>query len=386
MTSARSSVPPFHAMEMAGLATAREATGASVIHLEVGQPWSPAPAARARRGGAGARARPDRVHQRQRPALAAQADRWALPGLVRRRARSCRPGDHRRRLGRVHPRLPGLLRPGRPRRCRRARLPLLPEHAARARGRARRHRRRARVPLGADARAARPRRTARRAGRRQPLEPDRHGPRPRAAGRGGRLVPRPRRPADLRRDLPRHHLRAAGRERAGAVERCRRGVQLLQVLLDDRLATGLDHRAARRDGGRRAVPAEPLHLRAGALPARRRRRLRLRGGARRARGPLRPQPPGAARGPGLRRPDRPRRGRRRVLRLRRRLPPDRRLPPAVPPLAGGDRRHDRAGDRLRPGARPPVRPVLLLRPRRRHRRRLPAPRGMAASARLAAGP
>ena len=45
MTSARSSVPPFHAMEMAGLATAREATGASVIHLEVGQPWSPAPAA-----------------------------------------------------------------------------------------------------------------------------------------------------------------------------------------------------------------------------------------------------------------------------------------------------------------------------------------------------
>jgi len=45
MTSARSSVPPFHAMEMAGLATAREATGASVVHLEVGQPWSPAPAA-----------------------------------------------------------------------------------------------------------------------------------------------------------------------------------------------------------------------------------------------------------------------------------------------------------------------------------------------------
>jgi len=44
-TSARSAVPPFHAMEMAGLATAREATGASVVHLEVGQPWSPAPAA-----------------------------------------------------------------------------------------------------------------------------------------------------------------------------------------------------------------------------------------------------------------------------------------------------------------------------------------------------
>ena len=113
---------------------------------------------------------------------------------------------------------------------------------------------------------------------------------------------RPRRPAHLRRDLPRHHLRAAGRERARAVERCRRGVQLLEVLLDDRLAAGLDHRAARRDGGRRAVPAEPLHLRAGALPARRRRGLRLRRGARRARGPLRPQPPGLARGPGVCRP------------------------------------------------------------------------------------
>ena len=37
--------PPFHAMEMAGRATEREATGASVIHLEVGQPSAPAPAA-----------------------------------------------------------------------------------------------------------------------------------------------------------------------------------------------------------------------------------------------------------------------------------------------------------------------------------------------------
>jgi len=38
-------IPPFHAMEMAGLATEREATGASVIHLEVGQPSAPAPVA-----------------------------------------------------------------------------------------------------------------------------------------------------------------------------------------------------------------------------------------------------------------------------------------------------------------------------------------------------
>ena len=41
----RAAIPPFHAMEMAGLATEREATGASVIHLEVGQPSAPAPVA-----------------------------------------------------------------------------------------------------------------------------------------------------------------------------------------------------------------------------------------------------------------------------------------------------------------------------------------------------
>ncbi|HEY8094269.1 MAG TPA: pyridoxal phosphate-dependent aminotransferase [Acidimicrobiales bacterium] len=42
--SSRSNVPPFHAMAMASLATAREAAGMSVVHLEVGQPSSPAPA------------------------------------------------------------------------------------------------------------------------------------------------------------------------------------------------------------------------------------------------------------------------------------------------------------------------------------------------------
>jgi aspartate/methionine/tyrosine aminotransferase len=41
----RADIPPFHAMEMAGWATEREATGASVIHLEVGQPSAPAPLA-----------------------------------------------------------------------------------------------------------------------------------------------------------------------------------------------------------------------------------------------------------------------------------------------------------------------------------------------------
>ena len=38
-------VPPFHAMAMARLASEREAAGQPVLHLEVGQPSTPAPAA-----------------------------------------------------------------------------------------------------------------------------------------------------------------------------------------------------------------------------------------------------------------------------------------------------------------------------------------------------
>ena len=38
------SVPPFHAMAMSREATEREATGARVLHLEVGQPSTPLPA------------------------------------------------------------------------------------------------------------------------------------------------------------------------------------------------------------------------------------------------------------------------------------------------------------------------------------------------------
>src|SRR5689334_664029 len=43
--SARGLVPPFIAMDVLRDATAREAAGQSVIHLEVGQPGSPAPQA-----------------------------------------------------------------------------------------------------------------------------------------------------------------------------------------------------------------------------------------------------------------------------------------------------------------------------------------------------
>jgi aspartate/methionine/tyrosine aminotransferase len=44
-TSRRSDVPPFYAMEVLREANARASTGAEVLHLEVGQPGSPAPSA-----------------------------------------------------------------------------------------------------------------------------------------------------------------------------------------------------------------------------------------------------------------------------------------------------------------------------------------------------
>ncbi len=43
--SRRGQVPPFLAMDMLRAASAREAAGHSVIHLEVGQPGTPAPRA-----------------------------------------------------------------------------------------------------------------------------------------------------------------------------------------------------------------------------------------------------------------------------------------------------------------------------------------------------
>ena len=60
-------------------------------------------------------------------------------------------------------------------------------------------------------------------------------------------------------------------------------------------------------------------------------------------------------------------GRRRVLRLRRRRAPDRRLDGLRPRPAGAHRRRGRARHRLRHRGRPPVHPVQLRRPARRHR-------------------
>ena len=81
--SRRGLVPPFIAMDVLRAANEREAAGADVIHLEVGQPGTAAPAAvRARRpGGAGERA--DRLYRRARHRPVARGDRRPLPGAIR---------------------------------------------------------------------------------------------------------------------------------------------------------------------------------------------------------------------------------------------------------------------------------------------------------------
>ena len=83
---------------------------------------------------------------------------------------------------------------------------------------------------------------------------------------------------DRRRDLPRPVLRR--RAEIGAVARRRlrrrsvRRLQLFQVLQHDRMAPGLDRRAGAPRARPRDARAEPLHLAADAVPARRARLLR----------------------------------------------------------------------------------------------------------------
>ena len=290
MTSARSSVPPFHAMEMAGLATAREATGASVIHLEVGQPWSPAPAAVLAAAAAGARARPDRVHERQRPARRCAGGSPGTTRLVRRRA-STRPPSSSPPARRPAFTLAflacfdpgdrvGVVEPGYP--CYRNTLLALGR-------RARRHRRRARAP----------------AGRRRPSCSTAAGPLDglvvaSPSNPTGTVLARerlaevvdwcrgPRRPADLRRDLPRHHLRPAGRERARArssdavvVNSFSKYFSMTGWRLGWIVAPPAVLEAVERFQQNLYICAPTLSQLAA------RRRLRLRGGARRPRRPLR---------------------------------------------------------------------------------------------------
>ncbi len=146
--------------------------------------------------------------------------------------------------------------------------------------------------------------------------------------------------------------------------RCGGDQRLLQVLLHDRLAPRLAGGAARPGAPDRAPGAEPVHLGAGAGPGggaerafacRPRARARIDG--------LPAQPRSPARAPARRRSRSAGPGRRRLLPLRRRRPPDRRFSYLVRGAARGNRGRAHAGRRFRQRARPPLRP-----PRVRRRR------------------
>ena len=98
-TSSRGDVDPFIVMDVMEAARAEEARGRSVVHMEVGHPGTPAPAARPRRPHRGHGRRAARLHRRARPPGAARAHRAALPRLVRHRPRPRAGGRDRRLLG-----------------------------------------------------------------------------------------------------------------------------------------------------------------------------------------------------------------------------------------------------------------------------------------------
>ena len=184
---------------------------------------------------------------RSRGARAAAGDRWAPPRAIRARGRPRRVVVTTGSSGGFLLAFLAAFDPG-DRVAMAARLPLLPQRPDRARPRGGRGPDlRPRDPLPADSGSSRTLGPARRARRGQPGQPDRHDAAARGAGRAGAWCEEPA-SADLRRDLPRAHLRprgAPGRAAPGRPSRRRSSfTQLLQVLLDDRLADRLAARAA----------------------------------------------------------------------------------------------------------------------------------------------
>ena len=162
--SRRSAIDPFIVMEMMAAANARAATGADVLHLEVGEPCGGAPAgAIAAATAALARSSCGYTEAFGLPALRHRLGQ-PLPGDLWRGGRSGPDRDDGGRLGRLHPGLSRRLRGRRPGRRHRARLPGLSQYPAlaghRGRGGADRHR----DPVPADAGAARPGRRVRSTG------------------------------------------------------------------------------------------------------------------------------------------------------------------------------------------------------------------------------
>ena len=197
-TARRAAVAPFYAMEVLRAANRREAAGARVLHLEVGEPAAGAP-------------EPVRAAARQ----ALEAGRIGYTealGLPRLRARIARHYEERhglsvdpaagggddRRLGRLRAVVPRRVRRRRPRRPGGTGLPGVPQHSSQLRRRGRGARRGSRRALSADPGDAGRRRAARRRDRGEPVESDREHAR-RAGARGAcRMVRRQRRAPDLR--------------------------------------------------------------------------------------------------------------------------------------------------------------------------------------------
>ena len=217
-------------------ASALETTGRRVLHLEVGQPSTPLP-----------RLARQAVRDHLDAALG-YTNAAGLHSLRRRLAEREGVGPERIVIvagasAGVHLAVPHALRRRRPGRSRRAGLPVLSQCAPRARHHAGRDPGRPRQPLGADARPPRRRRTPRRVDRRLTVEPDRHGTRQRRSPRRRRHVPRARYP--LIGDEIYHGIVDDSRGPAPARPRtrCRGRQQLLEVLVDDRMARRMDRRA-----------------------------------------------------------------------------------------------------------------------------------------------
>ena len=216
--ASRAAVAPFHVMDLLAAGETRQRTHGDLLNLLAGQPSTGAPATGQGRGDPPAQLRrPTRLHPRHRHPPAARGDRPTPPARPRARHQPRRSGRHDRVQRRVPAGLPRCVRAWRSRRHRPPRLPLLPQRPDRAGLRGRGDPDRARRPVSnrpssrsTEIAETGPRRPAR-SGRGQPGQPDRHDAAACRARRAGDLVRGERRPAHLRRALPRHRVRPAAR-------------------------------------------------------------------------------------------------------------------------------------------------------------------------------
>ena len=259
--SRRSAIAPFIVMEMMAAANARAASGAEVLHLEVGEPGGGTPPA-AVKAAMAALADGTCGYTEAfglRTLRRAIATRYEVEHGVDGRPRAHR--HDRRCVRRLHPGLPRGLRRRRSRDRDRPGYPGLPQHPACAGHRGGGGPDRPVDPIPADARAARPgARADPRPDRGQPVQSRGHDAVERRARAPRRLLHAARHPHRVGRDLPRHHLRRAGRDGARLLVRRHRRQQLLEILRHDRLAARLAGAAGGAGRARDQAGAEPVHF------------------------------------------------------------------------------------------------------------------------------